>query len=407
MPYVGPNDVVAGASHWWGLRAASAAAIGSNCVRLRRISDNVEQDFVTLTDGSLDVASITTFKGASTVVVAKLYDQIGSVHLGNTTVAHQPELILNAIGTLPVMRFVSATPNALDTSSTFTVTQPMTYSGYAKRTGNTSNYNSVAWHNTAGGDIRFGMDAAANSAFCNCGNFIPGFALTDNAFHAYQFACNGASSDFNLDGTANSINAGTYAGNGSFAFGASVTGTAVFEGDMTEVGVWPSAFSGASSTAMSSNQHTYWSIPSGITLTAATGTVTETGIAASLTLSSGLTLIATTGTFTETGEPATLAVSGSIVVSAGAGTYALTGYAAGLSGLLPPYSPPAGESCGNCKYCVMNTRLNILECHFDRPDILDRHSYPQSFQPNNSEFGGHVWPTVGHTDWCGKWAADA
>ena len=68
------------------------------------------------------------------------------------------------------------------------------------------------------------------------------------------------------------------------------------------------------------------------------------------------------------------------------------------------YDPPAGQNCGNCVYCILNDRLQILECHRGPPSIMDRRSYPQHFTPNQSELGAHVWATVGPTDWCGHWS---
>src|SRR5262245_56094963 len=77
-PYAGgPGDVVSGAVAYWGLRAYTTAAIGNNAIRLRRSSDNAEQDFATVLGGGLDLTSISSFKGAFNLSVVKLYDQTG------------------------------------------------------------------------------------------------------------------------------------------------------------------------------------------------------------------------------------------------------------------------------------------------------------------------------------------
>jgi hypothetical protein len=77
-PFVGAGDVVSGAQAWWGLRSYTTAGVLSNIVRLRRDSDNTEQDFATLSNGNLDVASISTFKSAANLFVVTLYDQTGN-----------------------------------------------------------------------------------------------------------------------------------------------------------------------------------------------------------------------------------------------------------------------------------------------------------------------------------------
>src|SRR4051812_24758284 len=77
--YVGPGDIVAGATGWWGLRAYTAASIGANAVRLREDSAfQSEQDFATIAGGGLDLAAIAAFKAlhsATNLFVTKLYDQ--------------------------------------------------------------------------------------------------------------------------------------------------------------------------------------------------------------------------------------------------------------------------------------------------------------------------------------------
>jgi hypothetical protein len=63
-------------------------------LRVRRSSDNTEQDFNFLASGLLDVASILTFVGAGNGFVVKWYDQSGNGnHLANATAANQPVIV--------------------------------------------------------------------------------------------------------------------------------------------------------------------------------------------------------------------------------------------------------------------------------------------------------------------------
>lgn len=64
--YVGPGDIVASATAWYGLRAYSAAVAATGTqksVNIRRASDNTTQDIGILTTGALDVAGYNTFVG--------------------------------------------------------------------------------------------------------------------------------------------------------------------------------------------------------------------------------------------------------------------------------------------------------------------------------------------------------
>lgn len=68
--YTGPGDVVSGWRFWYGLRGYSAAySTGSNnAVKLRRASDATTTDFVVLSNGNIDVASINTFANTNGAV---------------------------------------------------------------------------------------------------------------------------------------------------------------------------------------------------------------------------------------------------------------------------------------------------------------------------------------------------
>ena len=58
-PYVGPGDIVSGATAWYGLRAYNLAyTTGTNkAINIRRASDNTTMDIVILTSGDLDTAT--------------------------------------------------------------------------------------------------------------------------------------------------------------------------------------------------------------------------------------------------------------------------------------------------------------------------------------------------------------
>ena len=66
VAYVGPGDIVSGATAWYGLRGYSAAyaATGTGkAINYRRASDNSTQDGVILTNGKFDIATANAFAG--------------------------------------------------------------------------------------------------------------------------------------------------------------------------------------------------------------------------------------------------------------------------------------------------------------------------------------------------------
>lgn len=257
-PYVGPGDVVASATAWWGLRAYSLATVGTAAIRLRRDSDNTESDFNTLTNGTLDVASVTTFKGVANLFVTTLYDQIGVNHMIQATAAKQPKFTLSVIGSRPAMQDNGAATTLLQTTNAMgTIPEPYTFS--------------TAYDVTTSNDGMIGIGALsaypqvrvdqAGANTISLENLSSGFTKTaaDSTWHALQAVFNGASSDANIDGT---VNTGTESGESisNFKFDLfSFDGSSnFFKGNLVEFGLWAAAFTSGQSSSMSSNQHTYW-----------------------------------------------------------------------------------------------------------------------------------------------------
>lgn len=264
--FVGPGNIVTGAIGWWGLRAYSAARVGTAAIRLRRDSDSAESDFNTLTNGNLDAASISTFKGAANLFVTTLYDQTGNGNnVVQATAANQPSLILSGIGNFPVIRFSSGGESWLEYVAGITQAQPLTSSWVAKRTTFASEYCSAFGSTT--NQLQSGFDTSSGNIFMYDGVTLPIVAAAESSFHAVQAAFNGASSDLNVDGTAHAQNLGANGLAGHFTFSGLDNGVinnplnGTFgnsQSDSVELGIWPSAFTGAQSTSMSANQHAYW-----------------------------------------------------------------------------------------------------------------------------------------------------
>ena len=248
--YTGPGDIVGGATAWWGLRGYARGSVGMKSVRLRRDSDNAEQDFLILRGGALDVASITTFKGGANLFVVKLYDQAGTNDMAQATSANQPSLTLSGIGSLPIMTFDGSNDQL---TSSMTASQPLTMSVVAIQTPGAGQSSVLTDSVRATGYNRLGT----NIAFIFGSSQVQA-AAAEGSWHALHGVINGASSSITVDGSAavtGNINDSVNGLVASTQFG---TTGALINGSLTEGGVWPSALSSTNISNLSSNQHSYW-----------------------------------------------------------------------------------------------------------------------------------------------------
>jgi hypothetical protein len=253
--YTGPGDIVASAKAFWGLRAYNAASIGNNCCDIKRASDSTTQTFVTVSGGLVDKASIATFLTSTTGTITKWYDQTGNgFDVAGDGARQLPPIGLNVLGTNPAAQPVSASPNdLLVTSSTITQAQPFTVSMVCNRT--TVGGGDCIWLNDA--PSIFVQAQTANTWRMFAGSALGSITVNDNATNALNCVFNGASSDFNVNGTAHTGDAGSGGLSGAKMF---IFSNPAFPwiGNCFEIGLWPSAFSGTNSTNMSANQHTFW-----------------------------------------------------------------------------------------------------------------------------------------------------
>lgn len=256
----GPGDIVAGAAAWWGLRAYTEASIGANAVRLRRDSDDAEQDFVTVTGtGGLDLSAISAFKGGGNLFVRTLYDQTGNgFDVGNTSTTAQPPFTLNGLGSLPIITFNRPNAHFLFTSADFGAqAQPGTISAVANHPTGSTQQSLILISNI----WQLGYRATGNNqVFLFGGSAEPSATASDDNWHSLHAIFSGTSSDLNVDGSSNIVSggtAGTSAGTNSTIGGLNAS-TQLLTGSFVEGGVWLSAFSGANMTDMSAQQHAYW-----------------------------------------------------------------------------------------------------------------------------------------------------
>lgn len=255
--YAGPGDIVSGGTGFWGLRAYTFASIGTTVIRLREDGGNTEQDFVTIAGGGLDLAAISTFKGANNLFVVTLKDQTAlAADVTMSTAGTQPPFTLNAIGALPAIDW---TLHELGVGA-FVISAPATMSSVIKHTANAS-YDGWLGGGTTSWELRINptgfIESMSNNAALlgtSSGAFpagVWGTTLCTIGGGAGAFFINGAAS-------------GTYVSSPTFGGGFLRLGcgqqfnSEQWIGSVTEWALWSSVLDGTQAAALDANQRGYW-----------------------------------------------------------------------------------------------------------------------------------------------------
>ncbi len=115
-------DTYGGAAAAYSLRKLSNTYSGS-AIRVRRSSDNTEQNIGFDGSGNLDTTALTTFVGAGNGFVTTWYDQSGSGRNAiQTTASQQPQIVtsgvVNTLNNKPALRFNQTNSHFLYVNST-------------------------------------------------------------------------------------------------------------------------------------------------------------------------------------------------------------------------------------------------------------------------------------------------
>ena len=143
--YVGLLDLYPSAAAAYSVRKLLAAYTGS-AIRVRRSSDNTEQDIGFTALGGLDTSALTSFCGSGNGFVTTWYDQSGNArNATQTTAANQPQIVSSGsvltINSKPRIDFDGS-------NDSLSITQ-FTYAA--------SNYNSFVGQRTLAGRILLGL----------------------------------------------------------------------------------------------------------------------------------------------------------------------------------------------------------------------------------------------------------
>ncbi len=258
VAYSGPGNIVTGATVWGGLRAYTAATAGTKAIRIRASGDNVETDINTLTNGNLDVATVSSFltTHGGSAFVTTIYDKTGNGHdWTQTSAAAQPALALSGLGSLPIMQF-AANPTWMITDS---ITAAQAFTNVLVLDSTTTNTSRPMGNAGTAGVILF-SNTTPNGISLYSGNVSAETASTVSTWYSLQCLYSGTNSQITLNGSVGgAINAGTSDIGGPVTIGGDRSGGGfAWTGNMTEIGIWPVGFSSANFTAMSANQRAYW-----------------------------------------------------------------------------------------------------------------------------------------------------
>ena len=218
--FVGLLDEYSGAAAAYSLRKLSATYTGS-AIRVRRASDNTEQD-IGFVNNELDTASLTTFCSGTNGFVKTWYDQSGNANdATQSTAANQPQIVSSGSVILengkPSVDF-DGSDDFLQTASFSTAAQPLTQFGVGRINPSYSlstNY-TFASSNIPGNRTHFFYRSTGKLAIFS-GSSIQGIDNTTSIQFVFSALFNSPNSELILNGS--SIVTGD---SGSQSFGSSL-----------------------------------------------------------------------------------------------------------------------------------------------------------------------------------------
>lgn len=155
--FTGLLDTYSGASAAYSLRRLSSTYTG-NLIRVRRSSDNAEQNIGYDSNNVLDTASLLTFCGAGNGFVTTWYDQSGNANNATqSTAANQPQIVSSGailtVNSKPCLS-LDGTNDVLNLGSSITVS-------------NTNNFNSFVGKRDASSRSLYGLSGGTSQQYIN------------------------------------------------------------------------------------------------------------------------------------------------------------------------------------------------------------------------------------------------
>lgn len=255
-------DTYSGAAAAYSLRKLSSTYTG-NAIRVRRSSDNTEQNIGFDGSGNLDTTALTTFVGGGNGFVTTWYDQSGNLNNAiQSTAANQPKIVtsgvINTINSKPSMLF-----DGVNDTFNFTqinVTSP--HANYLVGKRNTVNKSLFSFNHTyVGYEFFSGLGSDGKYYFFHSSsNFLMGTSTYSTTSQQLISAFKGATAEIYNNNSLISTN------NGSLGFGMRINniGFAAYageylSGELQETIFWLSDQS-SNRSGINSNINTYYSI---------------------------------------------------------------------------------------------------------------------------------------------------
>jgi hypothetical protein len=254
--FTGAYDAVPSITAAYGMRRLRTAYTGS-ILRLRRSSDNAEQDIDAVANGDLDTAAVSSFVGGGSGYIVNWYDQSGNGYTAaQATAASQPLYVASGQNGKPVGRW-DGVNDGLKTSA-FPLNQPNTgFLVYSKPVGNqekflldgnTSNSLGMYFINATTIRIYAGAGPVAGTILDNGSKLMISYTLNGSNSYIWQNSVQIAT------GNAGTINPG------GITLGMLGTPSYYMPCDIAELIICNAALSTGDRTAAESAANAYWSI---------------------------------------------------------------------------------------------------------------------------------------------------
>jgi hypothetical protein len=242
----------------YSLRKLRTAYSGS-AIRVRRSSDNTEQD-IGFVSGNLDTVSLLAFCGVGNGFVTTWYDQSGNArNATQATAANQPQIVNSGVAQLEngknAIRFISANQNYLRNTSSFDYQTAFTLTRFITRP-------SFAYIIAGGANAKIIQDDSGYTIYNAFSlkaspNINPSLVNQDLIYGLF----NGVNSEISVDNSSVRVgNSGTLTGSGILiAAATNFNGSAFLNGTMQEIITYNSNQS-SNSLAIKTNINTYYGI---------------------------------------------------------------------------------------------------------------------------------------------------
>jgi hypothetical protein len=241
--FAGPLDAfTADLAGSWSVARRLLTSYTGALLRVRRSSDNTEQDIGFASDGSLDTAALLSFCGANSGFVRTAYDQSGAArNFEQSTAGNQPRIVNAGVVDLGAVfsatQFLDITSGA---SSQFTngtqiqvAVKGLAQSGHNGRLFEFGTNQIGSWVPFGGSLFWDAPEATARISAVAPGGYLDALKVT-------SFERDGSTSRVRIDGSVSITGtvSGTISGTSAFRLGAMLSGLSGWQGYVTDFVIW-------------------------------------------------------------------------------------------------------------------------------------------------------------------------